>query len=121
MEAMTVTPTLTDTSVQAKVARAAHGLSDADKAKLKKSCEDFEGVLVGMMLREMEKTVHEGKLFSGGKGEEIFKDLKITATAEEIAKSGTFGLSDVLYTQLAEKTPKAVTAKNASSAYANRR
>jgi Rod binding domain-containing protein len=121
MEAIALNPTLTAQADTVKITKATAGLTDGDKAKLKKSCQDFESILIGMMMREMESTVHEEKLFSGGKGAEIFKDMKIDAMAADIAKGNAFGLSSVLYDQLVDRNAKAVTAKKAFSAYGNRR
>jgi len=104
-------PTMTSTSTLAydkasAAMSAGAGLSAADQKSLKKSCDGFEGIFLTMMMREMEKTVHTENMFSGGKAEEMFKDLKIMALSDKIAAGDSFGLSESMYKQLSREAEK---------------
>jgi Rod binding domain-containing protein len=42
---------------------------------LKKAAQAFESVFAQMLLKSMRSTVKESKLFHGGRGEDVFRDL----------------------------------------------
>lgn len=79
-----------------------------EEKELRGACQQFEGILLQFMLKEMRKTVPEEKLFHGGQGESMFKDLQDQEIAAEISKSNRLGLSDVLYRQLSREGSKVV-------------
>jgi flagellar protein FlgJ len=68
--------------------------------KLRTACRDFESMLLEYMLKTMRETVPEGGLFSGGRGEEIFRGMQDQAFAQEAARAGGIGLAQCLFTQL---------------------
>lgn len=71
--------------------------------KLKKACKEFEGVLVSQMLKSMRATVPKSNFFGSDEEEGVFRDMLDNETARNAALSGSFGLADSIYSQLAPK------------------
>jgi len=87
----------------AKAKSAAPHQGDHTDAKLQKVAQDFEAILMNIMLKEMRKTVPKGGLFSNDAGSKIYRELMDTALSDAIGKSKTFALSQKLYQQLKER------------------
>ncbi|MBI9105310.1 MAG: rod-binding protein [Spirochaetales bacterium] len=77
------------------------GISEAEEAKLKEACQDFESLFIKQMLDTMRKTVNKGELLNGGMAEDIFEDMLYDEYASAIAGSGDFGISKMMYSELA--------------------
>lgn len=75
-----------------------------DAVKLKKACQDFESFFVGFMMNKMDDTVVKSNLFSGGRAEEIFSDMKNEAIAEESTKNRGIGIAQMLYKDLTQNS-----------------
>lgn len=75
-------------------------MSDKDQRRLKEVCQDFEAVLLNMMLQTMRKTVPKSDLFGQDRGKEIFESLLDEEVTKNMAKAGGIGLADMLYKQL---------------------
>ena len=73
-------------------------------SKLYKVCQEFEAIFIKQMLNVMRKTITKNELFHGGFVEEIFEDMLYDDYAKKMAVNGHFGLSDMLYKQLANQT-----------------
>ncbi|HEY8421681.1 MAG TPA: rod-binding protein [Thermoclostridium sp.] len=73
--------------------------SDGDKEKLKKACKDFEGILIGMMYKQMKKTVPENKFFPKSYAREMFEEMLDDEIINNAKETG-LGIADVLYRQL---------------------
>ena len=43
--------------------------------ELRKAAQAFESVFAQMLMKSMRSTVKESKMFHGGRGEEVFRDL----------------------------------------------
>jgi Rod binding domain-containing protein len=43
--------------------------------ELRKVAQGFESIFMQMLFRSMRSTVNESKLFHGGRGEEVFRDM----------------------------------------------
>jgi flagellar protein FlgJ len=70
-------------------------LSPAQIAQIRKSAQDFEGMVLGEMLQPMFKTVDTSKgLFGGGQGEATWKPMMVDEMAKTIAKNGGIGIAD---------------------------
>lgn len=68
-----------------------------EKQQLKDSAKEWESFFVGMLLKEMQKTVKKDPMFHGGQGEEIFGDMLADETARNIARSTDgFGIASML-------------------------
>jgi flagellar protein FlgJ len=78
----------------------------AESAVLKKACCDFEALFVGYMLQKMRQSVPQNQMFSGGRGEEIFRDLQDAAIAQNISAENGIGLSRMLYAELTKLAVK---------------
>lgn len=86
-----------DTSFKSKLETA---MSDKDQQRLKEVCQDFESVLLNMMMQTMRKTVPKTELFGQNRGKEIFESLLDQEVTKNMAKAGGIGLADMLYKQL---------------------
>lgn len=74
----------------------AAGLSDKQRLQAKKVSQDFEGLLVGMMVKSMRSTVKEDKMTGGGHGEETFRSMLDQEYATAAVKQGGLGLAKVI-------------------------
>lgn len=68
----------------------------AQLAKLKKACEQFESLFVYYMLKTMRAASEESTLLGDGMGSEIFTQLFDEGLADKMAESGPFGIGDML-------------------------
>ena len=73
---------------------------DTEDVKLRKACQDFEAVLMKQMLSKMRDTVPENDLFGSSEEEKFFLDMMDQETAQQIAKSGSMRIAEILYKQL---------------------
>lgn len=71
-----------------------------DKKALREACDQFEGLMLHLMLKNMRKTIDKGELLHGGNAEEIFQDMQDQALADNLASGRGMGLSEMLYQQL---------------------
>ncbi len=71
--------------------------------KLYKVCEEFEAIFIKQMLNAMKKTINKSDFLHGGMAEDFFEDMLYDKYAENMAKSGDFGLARILYNQLSSK------------------
>ena len=71
----------------------------SEDAKLKDACRDFEAIFIKQMLDSMRKTVQKTGLIDGGMAENIFEDFLYDEYAKVMAKTGSFGIQDLLYRQ----------------------
>ena len=75
-------------------------------AKLKKATQDFEAVFLGQMLKQMRKSMSGGNALFGNSNEaKMFQEMADEATANQMSKTGGFGLAKTLYTSLARMLP----------------
>lgn len=82
-------------------------LADSDDAKLREACRDFEAIFIKQMLDAMRKTLGKDSLLDGGAAEEIFEDMLYDERSRIMAKTGSFGIQDLLYSQLKGMTDNA--------------
>ena len=69
----------------------------ADLKSLQAAVQDFESIFTQMLMKSMRETVHKGKLFNGGRGEEIFTGMLDQKTAVGASKKGQgLGLAKML-------------------------
>ncbi|MBZ0217898.1 MAG: rod-binding protein [Fimbriimonadaceae bacterium] len=80
----------------------AHAASGADQSKeqARKSAVEFEGVFLSLMLKEMFSGVQSEGDFTGGFGEEMFRDMLSEQYAQTIADTGGIGLADSIYREI---------------------
>ncbi len=75
--------------------------AEAKKAKLKKATQGFESVFVGLMLKQMRKSLDNGKSAMGNSSEsKLYKEMMDEALAGRISEGGSFGLAKTLYQRM---------------------
>ncbi len=92
--------------------------------KLKKATQDFEAVFVGIMLKQMRKSMDGGNALFGNSSEaKLYQDMMDDATAAQMSRTGSFGLGNMLYKKLeplmpADPAPAAAEAAKAAASAA---
>lgn len=71
--------------------------------KLKESTEKMEAAFLNFVFKEMEKTIEKVKI-SEGSDNNLSSMMFSTVMADSIADQGGFGLSETIYSSLAEKS-----------------
>jgi flagellar protein FlgJ len=71
--------------------------------KLREASEGFEAIFIKQMLDAMRKNLPKGGLLDGGMAEDIFEDMLYEERAKLIAKSGAFGIADMIYDQYKDR------------------
>jgi Rod binding domain-containing protein len=82
--------------------------SEASKqrARLKKATQDFEAVFIGMMLKQMRKTMAgENPLFSKNSEAKYYQEMMDDAVAQQMSRTGQFGLGEMLYKKVEKTLP----------------
>jgi Rod binding domain-containing protein len=73
------------------------------RAGLREAAQGFESLFTHMLMQSMRKTVHKGRLFHGGQGEETFQDLLDTRLSEASTKHGKgLGISEMIVKRYAK-------------------
>ncbi len=71
---------------------------DRKRAKLLKATQDFEGVFIGMMLKQMRKSMAgSSPLFGGSYEAKYYQEMVDEKVAQQMSKTGSFGLAKTLY------------------------
>jgi flagellar protein FlgJ len=86
-------------STVAAPAELGRSIPPAVKAKLQNNAQDFEAFYIQQFIRLM-KPQDENTVFSGGVGEQMFRDTLHQELAKNIARQGGFGLGQAVYTEL---------------------
>lgn len=71
-----------------------------EKAKLLDLCHKVESMLVYQMVKGMRSTVPKNDFLHAGMPEDIFQDMLDHHRAEDMSRTGNFGLAKQLYNQL---------------------
>lgn len=74
-----------------------------DDKELKKVCQDFEGLMLNTLYKQMKATVPKSDLIPGDMGKEIFESMLDDKLVEESTRSRNVGLADILYKQLSKQ------------------
>ena len=69
-------------------------------SRLYKVSQEFEAIFIKQMLNVMRKSVAKSGLMDGGMAEDIFEDMLYDEYAQNMAKTGSFGIADMIYNQL---------------------
>jgi peptidoglycan hydrolase FlgJ len=72
--------------------------------KIKEICRQFEAVLLREILRNAQKTVIASELTEESSAGDIYKDMVTEQMADQISRSGGFGLARSLETEFARQT-----------------
>ena len=81
-------------------------VKSGDDEALKKSCKDFESILLGMMYKSMRATVGKSELLPEDQGTEIFQSMLDDEYVKTSSEAGGMGLADILYKQLKKQLPQ---------------
>jgi len=73
--------------------------------RLRRACEEFEGMVLGLLFREMQATVKRGGAIPSGTAGEIFHSLWGQAVAQQGARGGPLGVADLLMEALSGDRP----------------
>ncbi len=79
--------------------------------KLKKSCAEFEGVLLNYMFKSMKKTVGGSGVTGNSYQKEMYESIFFEEVAREVAREKGMGIGDALYRQLAGRSAAPSVAK----------
>ncbi len=74
--------------------------------EVQKAAQDFEAVLLNMVLKAMWKTVPKSDLFEKNSATNIYEGLMHSSLSEEMASNGGLGLAKVLAKQLQREQKK---------------
>lgn len=74
-----------------------------DEKELKKVCQEFEGIFLNMMYRQMKASVPKEELIPEEAGKDIFESMLDDKLMEEASKNSRLGLADTLYKQLSRQ------------------
>ena len=82
-------------------------LTDAiqQRDRLKKATQEFESVFIGQLIKEMRKTESGDPLLGKSRESKQFQEMSDDALARNLSKSGSFGLSKVLYGRMEKWLP----------------
>ena len=80
--------------------RGGAGETDAEKARLRAAAEEFEGIMLELMVKEMRKNVPESPIFGRDNGREIFNEMLDSQYVRLMVDRGGIGLSNLLVRQL---------------------
>ncbi|MBI5837363.1 MAG: transglycosylase SLT domain-containing protein [Candidatus Eisenbacteria bacterium] len=75
----------------------------AQRAKLKKTCQQFEAVLVARVLQDMRRTTMPSGLFGKGMDNEVYGSFMDQAVAEKVAARSGFGVAPMMERTLADR------------------
>lgn len=77
-----------------------------EKARVTKATQDFEAVFLGMMLKQMRKSMAgDNALFGKSPEAKIYQDMMDDSLAQQMSRSGTFGLAKVMMKSIARSLP----------------
>ncbi len=71
--------------------------------ELQKAAQDFEAVLLNMVIKAMWKTIPKSELFEQNNATQIYEGIMHTSLSEEMARNGGMGIAKVLYQQLSRE------------------
>lgn len=73
------------------------GVTEKQRKQAKKVSQEFEGLLVGMMMKSMRATVGKDKLTGGGHGEEVYRSMLDQQYADvSVKRGGGLGLAKLI-------------------------
>jgi len=79
------------------------GEKRVDRDKLKKSCADFESILISQLLKSMRQTMTTSGLMGGGLGKDMYISLFDQELSQSLAKRGGLGLGKIIYNRVIQQ------------------
>jgi peptidoglycan hydrolase FlgJ len=74
-------------------------MDEKDEESLKKVCNDFESIFMGIIYKQMKSTVMKSDLMPQSNAQNIFESMLDDELTKESAKAGGIGLGDMLFNQ----------------------
>ena len=79
------------------------GEKRVDREKLKKSCADFESILISQMLKSMRQAMTPSREPGNGLGKDTYTSLFDQELSQSLAKRGGLGLGKKIYDQVIQR------------------
>lgn len=76
--------------------------SKPEQRKLRKACEEFESVMLGIVFKQMSASAKGGMLDQSA-ATKTWRDMLDDERAKTMAQAGGIGLADALYRDLADR------------------
>ncbi len=91
-----------DTALKAaEEANDTKGISESEKLKLHKACEEFESLFILQMLKGMRKTIPQSDFMPNNTGKTMFEGMFDQEMAKQMSQSDhSIGLAKTLYEQM---------------------
>jgi Rod binding domain-containing protein len=94
------TSLLTPTPTAPTAVAAGSTISDARRAQIKKTADDFEASFLSEMFKPMFEGLSTDGPFGGGEAEGTWRSFMIDAMARQTVKAGGVGLSNVVMSEM---------------------
>ncbi|MBU1078499.1 MAG: rod-binding protein [Spirochaetes bacterium] len=72
---------------------------EVEKKQLREVSRQMEALFINMMFKEMRKNINKYRLIQENPAENIFSDMLYHEYSGQMAKTGKFGLADMIYEQ----------------------
>jgi flagellar protein FlgJ len=89
-----------DSSFEAKLRSA---MENKDDKQLKEACQEFEGVMLGMLYKQMKATVPKSEFMEGDSSTEILQSMLDDELVNVASKRSSLGIADIMYKQLSRQ------------------
>lgn len=74
-----------------------------DPKRLRSAAQEFEAIMLGIMVKEMRKNVPESPIFGRDTGREIFNEMLDKQYVKLMTQHGGIGLADMLVKQFSDR------------------
>ena len=79
---------------------------DKQKTRMTKATQDFEAVFLGMMLKQMHRSMAgDNALFGKSPEAKVYRDMMDDTLATTLSKSGSFGLGKAMMKSMSRSLP----------------
>lgn len=92
-----------DSQAQQLKGIALNGGKEMSDEKMREVADQFEAMIVRMMLKEMRKTVPKEGLLNESNSTQMYRDMSDDQLARHLAESGNMGLDESIYQELKDK------------------
>lgn len=79
-----------------------NAVASKDKKLLYESCQQLESVFLNQVLEAMRATVPKSDLLQKSTADDVFESMLYEEYAEQISKTGSTGLADIIFRQLSQ-------------------
>ena len=109
MDAVNKTPSLNMPAWDSRLAGVLKtgGKAAEDDAKLKKACQEMEGVFLNMLLKSMRSTIAKTELGGSNLQQDTMQSMFDMEMTRNMAAAGGVGIADMMYRSLTRSTQAA--------------